>query len=105
MATTPTAGALTMHSAGKFERRALPDPVGYYSNGAALRLIGRGPWRSAVCSFHDDARPSLRVNTETGVYRCMACGAKGGGVLAYHRLRRGLSIQKAARDLGAWSAS
>ncbi len=91
-----------MHKVGKFERGALPDSVGYYSNRAALRLIGRGCWRSAVCPFHDDARPSLRVNTETGAYRCMACGAKGGDVLAFHQARHGLSFQQAARDLGAW---
>jgi DNA primase len=55
-----------------------------------------------VCPFHDDARPSLRVNVETGGYRCMACGTKGGDVLAFHRARYGLSFMQAARDLGAW---
>lgn len=94
-----------MLSAGHFERAALPDPTPYYAERAALRLIGRGRWRSAVCPFHDDVRPSLRVNTETGAYRCMACGAAGGDVLAYHRARHGLSFVQAARDLGAWRAA
>jgi DNA primase len=85
----------------RFKREALPDPAGYYADNAALRLTGRGRWRSAVCPFHDDTRPSLRVNTETGAFRCMACGAKGGDVLAFHRARHGLSFQQAARDLGA----
>jgi DNA primase len=90
-----------MRSAGRFMRTALPDPAGYYAERAALRLIGRGRWRSALCPFHDDTRPSLRINVESGAYRCMACGAKGGDVLAYHRARHGLSFLQAARDLGA----
>jgi DNA primase len=89
----------------RFKREALPDPAGYYADNAALRLIGSGRWRSAVCPFHDDTRPSLRVNTETGAFRCMVCNAKGGDVLAYHRQRHGLSFMQAARDLGAWRAA
>lgn len=85
---------------GHFERQHLPDPASYYAE-AGLRLIGHGRWRSAICPFHDDTRPSLRVNVETGGYRCMACGAKGGDVLAFHRLRHGLSFVQAAHDLGA----
>ena len=64
-----------MRSVGQFERTALPDPEGYYASREALHLTGRGRWRSAACPFHDDTRPSLRVNTETGAYRCMVCGA------------------------------
>jgi hypothetical protein len=86
---------------GRFDRGRLPDPLGYFE-GEGLRLRGRGAWRSAICCFHDDCRPSLLVNTETGAYRCMACGAKGGDVLAFHRARHGLSFVQAARDLGAW---
>lgn len=87
-------------NAPRFERERLPDPLGYFE-GAGLRLIGRGAWRSALCPFHTDHSPSLRVNVETGAFRCMACGAKGGDVLAFHRRRHGLSFVQAARDLGA----
>ena len=83
-----------------FERSALPDPAAYFGR-EGLRFIGRGRWRSAVCPFHDDTRPSLRVNVDTGAFKCMACGAKGGDVLAFHRQRHGLSFAQAARDLGA----
>ena len=92
-------------TATSFDRAALPDVARYYAVRAALHLSGRGLWRSAVCPFHNDTRPSLRVNTETGAYRCMVCGAKGGDVLAYHRARHGLSFVQAARDLGAWRAA
>jgi DNA primase len=88
-----------------FSRTLLPAPESYYAARAALCLLGQGKWRSAICPFHDDTRPSLRVNTETGAYRCMVCGAKGGDVLAYHRARHGLSFVQAARDLGAWKAA
>lgn len=94
-----------MRSLSQFKRCLLPDPAGYYAERAALRLIGRGRWRSAVCPFHDDTRPSLRVNAESGAYRCMVCNARGGDVLAFHRARHGLSFVQAARDLGAWRAT
>jgi DNA primase len=88
-------------TAGRFGRELLPEPCGYFAR-AGLALIGRGRWRSALCPFHDDGHPSLRVNVETGAFRCMACGAKGGDVLAFHRTRFGLSFKQAAWDLGAW---
>ncbi len=94
-----------MRDAGRFERDALPNSANYYADRAALRLIGRGCWRSALCPFHDDTRPSLRINIETGAYRCMTCGAKGGDILDFHRQRHGLSFLQAARDLGAWRAA
>ena len=87
----------------QFRRDGLPDPIGYFER-EGLRLIGRGHWRSAMCPFHNDTQPSLRVNADTGAFRCMACGAKGGDVIAYHRQRHGLSFVQAARDLGAWRA-
>jgi len=89
---------------GRFQREALPDPLTYYS-AAGLRLIGHGAWRSALCPFHEETRPSLRVRVETGAYRCMGCGARGGDVLDFHRARHGLSFAQAARDLSAWRAA
>lgn len=83
-----------------FKRDRLPNPGGYYHE-QGLKLIGGGEWKSAVCPFHNDTKPSLRVRLDTGAFRCMACGAKGGDVLAFHRARHGLSFVQAARDLGA----
>ncbi len=65
--------------------------------------MGRGEWRSIVCPFHDDRRPSLRMHMQWGSYRCMACGAKGGSVLAFHRQLRGIDFVEAARELRAWA--
>jgi DNA primase len=88
-------------NARHFVRDRLPSPAAYFDR-IGLKLIGRGAWRSARCCFHDDHRPSLRVNIETGAFRCMACGAHGGDVLDFHRLRTGRDFTSAAAELGAW---
>ena len=83
-----------------FNRVRLPEPDKYFE-GQGLVLIGKGNWRSAKCPFHDDESPSLRVHVGGG-FKCMSCGAKGGDVLAFHRLRTGLGFVDAAKDLSAW---
>lgn len=85
----------------KFQRDSLPSSTTYYA-AEGIRLVGGGEWRSALCPFHADKKPSLRIRLETGAFRCMACSAKGGDVLAFHRLRYGMTFVEAARDLGAW---
>jgi DNA primase len=85
-------------------RDRLPDPASYYeSEGVELR--GRGAWRDAVCPFHQDSRPSLRVHVGSGAFRCMSCGASGGDVLSFHRRRHVLGFVEAARALGAWEVT
>ena len=44
----------------------------------------------------------MRINTESGAFVCMACGAKGGDVLAYYMQAHGLEFIDAAKALGAW---
>ncbi len=84
-----------------FKRNRLPIPAEYYT-GQGLKLIGGGEWKNAVCPFHQDTRPSLRVRLDTGAFRCMVCGAHGGDVLAFHMQRYGLRFIEAAKALGAW---
>jgi DNA primase len=31
----------------------------------------------ALCPFHEDTKPSLKINTAKNIYHCFACGAKG----------------------------
>lgn len=88
-------------SVGRFARELLPTSISYFAS-IRLKLIGKGAWRSALCPFHDDRVPSLRIKVESGAFRCMACGARGGDVLAFHRHRTGAGFAQAARDLGAW---
>ncbi|HMP11178.1 CHC2 zinc finger domain-containing protein [Hydrogenophaga sp.] len=83
-----------------FDRERLPDPLDYYST--ALKIVGRGPWRTSECVFHGGS-DSMRVNVKTGGWVCMSCGAKGGDVLSYHMQAHGLEFIDAAKALGAWS--
>lgn len=92
------------HSVFAFRRDRLPEPAGYYRK-QGLKLTGSGAWKSAICPFHNDTKPSLRVRVETGGFRCMVCGTHGGDVLAFHMQRYGLRFIDAARALGAWEES
>jgi len=85
---------------GEFIREQLPEPIGYYE-GQGLVLQGRGKWRTTRCEFHGGS-DSLRIQTDTGAFVCMACNAKGGDVLAYHRAAHGLEFVDAAKALGAY---
>jgi hypothetical protein len=84
-----------------FDRTRLPGPAVYFES-QGLTLKGKGAWRDALCPFHADSKPSLRVRLETGAFSCMACGAHGGDVLAFHMQRYGLTFKAAAISLGAW---
>ena len=87
-----------------FNRDRLPPSAEFYAS-EGIKLLGGGAWRSALCPFHQDTRPSLRIFFSTGAFRCMGCGAKGGDVLAFHMLRHGLRFIDAATALGAWEAT
>jgi len=84
-------------------RDLLPTTSDFFQK-EGIKLLGAGGWRDAVCPFHKDTNPSMRVFFETGAFRCMACGAKGGDMLAFYMLRHGLGFVDAAKALGAWEA-
>lgn len=84
-----------------FRRDQLPHPIDYYA-AQGIKLRGTGGWRNALCPFHEDTKPSMRVFFETGAFRCMTCGARGGDVLAFQMLRHGQRFIAAAKTLGAW---
>ncbi len=87
---------------GQFNRDHLPAPLDYYEQQQGMKLQGRGTWRMTRCPLHDDAHASLSVNIENGAFTCHACQAKGGDVLAFHRLLTGKGFREAAAELGAW---
>jgi hypothetical protein len=84
----------------QFQRDLLPDPWTYFT-GQGLKIKGGGEWKTALCPFHADTTPSLRLRIDSGGFRCMVCGAHGGDVLAFHMQRYNLPFIKAARELGA----
>jgi len=87
----------------KFNKSALQRPANYFKE-QGLKLTGGGEWKNAVCPFHNDHKPSLRVRLDSGGFKCMACGAHGGDVLSFHMQRYGLGFIAAAKQLGAWRA-
>lgn len=85
----------------QFKKELLLHPSVYYRN-QGLKLKGANEWRSALCPFHPDTKPSLRLRLDSGGFRCMVCGAHGGDVLSFHMQRYNLSFVAAAKALGAW---
>lgn len=57
-------------------------------------LVGR-------CPFHEDHKPSFRVNVEKKVFHCFGCHAKGGAI-EFVAKKDGISIKEAAEKLGEW---
>ena len=88
----------------KFNRSNLQPSANYYKE-QGLKLTGGGEWKNALCPFHSDQKPSLRVRLDSGGFKCMACGKHGGDVLSFHMQRYGLSFKQAAKDLGAWEVA
>ena len=84
-----------------FNRDGLPHSADFYA-AEGLKLLGTGGWRNALCPFHKDTKPSMRVFFESGAFRCMVCGAHGGDVLAFHMRRHGLRFVESAKALDAW---
>jgi hypothetical protein len=86
---------------GELLRDRLPDPVSYFES-EGVTLQGKGKWRTGPCQFHG-SRATMRINTVTGAWVCMAgCGARGGDVLAYHMAVHGMGFVEAAKALGAY---
>jgi CHC2 zinc finger len=85
-----------------FDRARLPTVANYYHPiFGSLRFNASG-WTQVRCLFHEDRHASLSIHCERGAFRCFACGAHGGDVLAFEMLRSGRSFKSAARTLGAW---
>ena len=84
-----------------FDRRNLPEPVGYYEAAGLVFRERKGKWRTTRCEFHGGS-DSMRVNTDSGAFACMACGASGGDVLSYEMQATGAEFIDACKALGCW---
>lgn len=85
-----------------FEREKLPEPVSYYeAHGLSLQGPRSAQWRTTECRFHGGS-DSMRIRVATGAFVCMACGARGGDVLAYEMAVHGIGFVEAAKRLDAW---
>lgn len=85
------------------DRASIPSPLQYLTGSNLLKGKTRGEWVSIRCPAHKggaEDNPSLGVSLIDGHFKCMACGAKGGDLIALHRLITGMSFLDAVRDLG-----
>lgn len=85
------------------DRASLPGPLQYLTGRGLLKGKTRGEWISIRCPVHKSGaedNPSLRVSLADGHFKCHACGASGGDLIALHRLITGLGFLDAVRDLG-----
>lgn len=79
----------------------LPDPISYYQTlFPSMRVRNNIAWISVNCCFHEDSNPSLRLNIQTGAFRCFGCGAKGGSIIAFQMQHQHMSFQEALSFLG-----
>lgn len=65
---------------GGFSKPTMAAVLDHY--GIAYRADTAG-WVSALCPFHAEGVPSLRINIDCGGFLCQACGAKGGDSIAF----------------------
>lgn len=85
------------------DRDSLPTPAQYLSHRGLLKRKPCGEWAAITCPVHaggKESNPSMRVNLIDGHFKCMACGEKGGDVIALHRLITGASFMEAVLELG-----
>ena len=82
---------------------SLPTAVTYLTQHGLLTAKPRGEWVSVKCPVHrggGETHASMRVSLADGHFFCHACGAKGGDLVALHRLVTGLGFRDAVADLG-----
>ena len=90
-------------TAVSLNRESLPTPLQYLTERGLLIRRLKGEWALITCPSHKNGaekNPSMSVNLPEGYFRCHACGAKGGDIIALHRLITGLGFRDAVRDLG-----
>lgn len=81
---------------GEFYRKELGITARYSSNG----WIDGG-----LCVFHEDRhKGNFKININTGAFKCFACSAKGGDVIAFTQLCHNLTFKEALKHLiNEWS--
>ncbi len=87
----------------EFDRESLPAPLRYLTERGLLKRRPQAERAIICCPVHKggaEKNPSLVVSLIDGHFKCMACGAKGGDILALHRLITGAGFLAAVRDLG-----
>jgi hypothetical protein len=87
----------------RFAKDRLPPALSFYE--AALGRLtrpNRKGWCACRCPFHQSkSGKSFAVHIE-GAFVCHGCGVRGHDLIAFLRLRDGLTFKEACQQLGAW---
>ncbi len=67
--------------------------------GRYISLNKRGANHEALCPFHDDHSPSLKVNDSKGLYKCFVCGEAGDAISFVEKFSRKNFIE-AIKEIG-----
>lgn len=51
-----------------------------------------------LCPFHDDTKPSLSVNIESGLFRCFACDIKG-DIFTFYQQYKDVDFPTALKEI------
>jgi hypothetical protein len=87
----------------RFIHHKLPSAKKYYQQQFHTRWDNfYQAWVSVQCCFHEDLRPSLRINLLSGAFRCFACGNYGSDIISFHQKRYGLSFRQCIDHFNAW---
>lgn len=84
-----------------FDKSLLPKVIDYYTQ-QFTQLKIKPEWTSVCCPFHEDHKPSLSLNLQTGGFFCFGCQARGGDIIDFHRRRYRLNFIETVNFFGAW---
>lgn len=96
----------TQFNQGHFNKALLPMPVAVLARiGIKPKVANNAGYWLVRCPFHkggEEKNASLFIHQVSGHFRCFACGAHGGDMLAFWMQHTGRSFKQAAQELGAW---
>src|SRR3954470_11263606 len=61
-----------------------------------LKLLGSGKDRSVLCPFHDERKPSCKIELERKIFHCFGCDVKGNVLEFVARIEGSLNDLRAA---------
>lgn len=95
-----TKAAIKQNPSANYIKQVL-NPRDFYRHELPNIPLKRQGWNDGgLCPFHSDNKPgSFRVNLVNGAYKCFACGAAGGDVIAFAMALYGLEFVEALAKL------